>query len=112
MLAFLTISVFFERSVSVRKWYINEQTAHFFIEVMSTSVSPRSETVDVLLDNSECKTLKLIDVIAPEKQRILSGKQKATWRNSPAVYIFIYTQMCQRIFFPFFLTTVCIYIDG
>ena len=73
------------QSVSVRKWYINEQTAHLFMEVMSTSVSPRSESVDVLLDTFECKTLKSINIIAPKKIKILSGEQKAPQKNNPVV---------------------------
>ena len=55
------------------------------MEVVSTSVSSKSQSVDVLLDHFECKTSKIIDVITPEKVKILSGKQKAPWRNSPAV---------------------------
>ena len=50
-------------SVSVRKRYINEQTARLFMEVTSTSVSPTSESVDELVDHFECKILKIIEAI-------------------------------------------------
>ena len=48
------------------------------MEVTSTSEGPWSESADVLVDHFD--HFKIIDVIAPERVKILSGGQKAAWR--------------------------------
>lgn len=41
--------------------------------------------VDLLFDNFDCKTLKVIDTITPEKVKTISDEQKAQWRATLAV---------------------------
>ncbi|KAK0135227.1 hypothetical protein N1851_028946 [Merluccius polli] len=66
-------------SNTIKKRYINEYSTALFKNTMLPPPSPCS--TDDLVDNFNSKIVNVIDVIAPAKVKIISGKQKAPWRK-------------------------------
>ncbi|KAK9973180.1 hypothetical protein ABG768_023923 [Culter alburnus] len=74
-----------DRSISVKKRCLNENTSALFMKAISLTPSISADSVDFLLDSFNSKVQNVIDNIAPVKVRKKSGRQKALWRNSTAV---------------------------
>lgn len=82
------------KSHSVKKQYLSECSNIAFSQAISMIPSSKSKSVNDLLDNFNAKILNVIDEIAPVKIKVISGKQKAPWRNAP--HVRLHKRMCRR----------------
>ncbi|KAK0138542.1 hypothetical protein N1851_024924 [Merluccius polli] len=55
------------------------------LSAISVLPPPSPSSTDDLVDNFNSKIVNDIDVVAPSKVKIISGKQKAPWRNVASV---------------------------
>ncbi|XP_073804016.1 uncharacterized protein isoform X1 [Danio rerio] len=74
-----------DRSVSVRKRCINENTSEQFMKAISLAPSISADSVDSLLDLFNSKIENVINDIAPVKVKKMTGRQKGSWTRSPRV---------------------------
>ncbi|KAF7648802.1 hypothetical protein LDENG_00151480 [Lucifuga dentata] len=81
----LVSPVIHARTKTVKKRYINEDTSALFMKALSNSPITKAESVDDFLNHFNLRILRIMDVLAPVKTKIISGKQKAPWRNASTV---------------------------
>lgn len=79
--------VILSKSKLTKKWYISENTGTQFIEMMSSTPSPTSVPVNELLHDFVTKTTTILNHTAPVKIDLMSGKERAPWRNAGSVTI-------------------------
>ena len=69
---------------SIKKRYINENTATLFEEAIKAEFDLETNDVD-LLGTFNHKVLNVINAIAPAKDKLITNKQTAPWRNTLSV---------------------------
>ncbi|XP_062379523.1 uncharacterized protein LOC134068036 [Sardina pilchardus] len=73
------------RSMLVKRRIINDKTSVLFEQALSQTSSNLSDSVEDLLDHFNAKMANIMDGIAPLKSKKVKDKQKAPWKQNPAV---------------------------
>ena len=94
MLHFLIISICFfyistapqtpVKGATVKKLYFNEKTSEMF-KAVSLNPPSMSTCVDQLLNDFNSNIKDIINTIAPVKEKLISPKLAAPWRNAVSV---------------------------
>ena len=69
----------------IKKRHINDGTCAVFTQSFTSSPILSSSSVDDLVHSFTSKVTTIIDSIAPVRTKILTGKKKASWRNTTLV---------------------------
>lgn len=64
-----------------KKRNLTDHTAALFRQAISTPSNETSDSVDVFLNSFDSKISYFINDIAPLKQKAITNKQEAPWRN-------------------------------